>query len=69
MIKCHDKGMWTCIGRNGVPKKSFPDDVSAISAAKIVNMNNPDSLTKLVGYKCTHCHKYHLLSVMKRVRK
>ena len=37
MIKCVDKGIWTCIGRNGVPKKSYPDDKSAISAAKIVN--------------------------------
>jgi hypothetical protein len=69
MIKCYDKGRWTCIGRNGVPKKSFPDDVSAISAAKIINTSNPDSLTKLVGYKCSHCQKYHLLSVKKRIRK
>lgn len=66
MIKCVDKGIWTCIGRNGVPKKSFDDDKSAISAAKIINNNTPDSPTKLVAYKCTHCQKYHLLSVRRK---
>jgi hypothetical protein len=68
MIKCFDKGRWTCIGRNGTPKRSFEDDKSAISAAKIINNDNPNSPTKLVAYKCTHCQKYHLLSVIRKKR-
>ena len=46
MIKCVDKGIWTCIGRNGVPKKSYLDDKSAISADKIVNEKDPKQNTK-----------------------
>jgi len=68
MIKCVDKGFWTCIGRNGVPKKSYLDDKSAISAAKIVNEKDPKPDTKLVAYKCTHCNKYHLLTVRKKIK-
>lgn len=68
MIKCFDKGMWTCISRNGTPKKSYDDDKSAINAAKIVNEKNNNKYTKLVAYKCTHCQKYHLLTVNKKVR-
>ena len=65
MIKCVDKGIWTCIGRTGIPKKSYPDDKSAISAAKIVNEKDPKPKTKLVAYKCTHCGQFHLLTVNK----
>jgi hypothetical protein len=68
MIKCVDKGIWTCIGRSGVPKKSYVDDKSAISAAKIVNEKDPKTDTKLVAYKCTHCNKYHLLTVRKKIK-
>jgi hypothetical protein len=67
MIKCTDKGIWTCISRSGIPKKSYDTDNAAISAAKIVNLKDPKPDTKLVAYKCTHCQKYHLLSVMKKV--
>jgi hypothetical protein len=68
MIKCVDKGIWTCIGRNGVPKKSYTDDKSAISAAKIVNEKDPKQYTKLVAYKCSHCNQFHLLTVNKKIK-
>lgn len=68
MIKCVDKGIWTCISREGKPKKSFIDDKSAISAAKIVNEKDPKPDTKLVAYKCSNCGNYHLLTVKKRRR-
>jgi hypothetical protein len=68
MIKCVDKGIWTCISKNNMPKKSYPNDNAAISAAKIVNEKDPKQLTKLVAYKCTHCRQYHLLTVYKRRR-
>jgi len=67
MVKCTDKGKWTCISRNGLAKKAYPDDKTAISAAKIVNEKDPKLGTKLVAYKCTHCHQYHLLTVRKKL--
>lgn len=66
MIKCVDKGRWTCIGRTGIAKKAYPDANTAISAAKIVNEEDPKPNTKLVAYKCTHCNQYHLLTVKKK---
>ncbi len=66
MIKCVDKGRWTCISRSGVPKKCYPDSDTAISAARIVNEKDPKPNTKLVAYKCTHCNQYHLLTVNKK---
>jgi hypothetical protein len=66
MIKCTDKGIWTCISKSGVPKKSYPTSDAAISAAKKVNEYDPKPRTKLVAYKCTNCHKYHLLTVNKK---
>lgn len=68
MIKCTNKGIWTCISRQGKPKKGFEDDKSAISAAKIINKKDPKPDTKLVAYKCSNCSKYHLLTVKKRKR-
>lgn len=68
MIKCTDKGIWTCISRSGIPKKSYTNDKSAISAAKIVNEKDPQPYTKLVAYKCSHCHQYHLLTVNKKLK-
>lgn len=62
MIKCVDKGEFTCISRNGIPKKSYDTDNAAIAAAKIVNGKDPKPDTKLVAYKCCHCQKYHLLT-------
>lgn len=66
MVKCHDKGKWTCISGLGVPKKAYTTDTAAISAAKLVNEHDPKPTTKLVAYKCTHCHKYHLMTVKKK---
>ena len=68
MIKCHDKGIWTCIGKSGKPKKSYPTSDAAISAAKLVNEHDPKPDTKLVAYKCTHCSNYHLLTVKKKLK-
>ena len=68
MIKCVDKGIWTCIGRNGVPKKSYLNDKSAISGANIVNEKDRKQNTKLVAYKCKNCNKYHLLTVSKKMK-
>ena len=69
MIKCVNKGVWTCISRNGIPKKSYNDSDSAISAAKLVNKHHQKDTTKLVAYKCAYCHKYHLLTVNKKSNK
>ena len=69
MIKCHDKGIWTCRSRTGKPKTAYNDDTTAISAAKIVNEKYKNPNTKLVAYKCTHCYKYHLLTVNKKRNK
>jgi hypothetical protein len=68
MIKCTDKGKWTCISRLGLPKKAYETSDSAINAAKIVNEKDPKPNTKLVAYKCTHCNQYHLLTVKKKKR-
>jgi hypothetical protein len=68
MIKCVDKGRWTCFSRTGVPKKTYTTDTQAIAAAKTVNTRDPRVGTKLVAYKCAHCHGYHLLTVNKRQR-
>ncbi len=68
MIKCIDKGKWTCIGRSGKPKASYTTSNDAISAAKIINTNDSKPETKLVTYKCTHCHNYHLLTVKKKIK-
>lgn len=68
MIKCQDKGIFTCIGRNGIPKKRFNTSEEAIHAAKKINEKNPNTTTKLVGYKCTNCHGYHLTTHFKRIR-
>lgn len=56
----------TCISRSGIPKKAYKTSDWAISAAKIVNEKNTTPNTKLVAYKCTHCHQYHLLTVKKK---
>ena len=55
MIKCFDKGMWTCISRNGTPKKSYDDDKSAINAAKIVNEKNNFIPFNLQYFFCPKC--------------
>lgn len=49
-------------------KKSYDNSDAAISAAKLVNKHDPKETTKLVAYKCTHCYKYHLLTVNKKIK-
>lgn len=66
MIKCTDKGIWTCIAKSGKPKKSFETDTDAINFAKWANKKFENPETKQVAYKCTQCHKYHLLTVNKK---
>jgi hypothetical protein len=60
MIKCTDKGFFTCISSDGKPKASFDTSDEAINKAKYLNQKYPKKNQKLVGYKCTNCHKYHL---------
>ena len=60
MIKCVDKGIYTCISRSGIPKKKYTSDNDAIYAAKFQNIKFPNSHQKLVAYKCSHCFCYHL---------
>ncbi len=66
MIKCIDNGMWTCIRRDGTPKKSYTNQDSAINAAKLVNEKDPKENTKLVAYKCANCIGYHLTTKFKK---
>lgn len=68
MIKCYDKGIWTCISKNGKPKKSFKTSDDAINFAKWANNKFDSEDTKQVAYKCTNCHQYHLLTVKKRIK-
>lgn len=69
MKKCIDKGIFTCIGRNGTPKKKFETAEHAIHAAKLINTKNSESTTKLVGYKCSNCHGYHLTTHFKKIKR
>lgn len=41
------------------PKMAYDTLDSAILSAKKMNIYDKQ-LTKLVGYKCTHCQKYHI---------
>ena len=68
MIKCVDNGIMTCISKNGNPKNRYRSADLAIRAAKISNDKYSNGLTKLVAYKCTHCHYYHLTTKSKRIR-
>lgn len=69
MIKCKDNGIYTCISKNGNPKNRYDSDNEVIEEAKRLNKKYFSETTKLVGYKCTQCHKYHLTTVKKRIRK
>lgn len=68
MIKCVNKGIWTCISKSGIPKKSYDNSDTAIAAAKLINEHNSKETSKLIAYKCTHCQKYHLLTVNKKIK-
>jgi len=68
MIKCNDNGRMTCVPRSGKPKSKWETSDEAIENAKYINNKYPKKDSKLVAYKCTHCHKYHLTTKKKRIR-
>ena len=68
MIKCVDNGRMTCIGKDGNHKNRYDTSEQAIAVAKHRNEVFPKRATKLVAYKCSHCHYYHLTSKPKRKR-
>lgn len=69
MVKCVDHGVFTCISKNGNPKSRWDTSEEAIIYAKYLNNKfHKDDDLKLVGYKCTHCYKYHLTTHTKRKR-
>lgn len=41
------------------PKKKFDTQEEAIEQCKKLNAR-PQQITKLVPYKCPHCHKFHI---------
>lgn len=65
MIKCVNKGKYTCINKTGLLKKAYVNQVEAISAAKTYNTKFPKVGAKLVAYKCIYCFKYHLTTRFK----
>lgn len=69
MIKCKDNGIYTCISKQGKNKSRWDTDKEAIDYAKYLNEKYPLPDTKLVAYKCTHCHFFHLTSVKKNKKK
>lgn len=68
MIKCKDNGVMTCVSKNGNAKSRWKTDTEAINNAKYLNEKYPSEQTKLVAYKCTNCHHYHLTTRPKRQR-
>ena len=69
MIKCKDNGKMTCVSKSGKPKSRWKTSDEVIKQAKYLNKKYPKKDTKLVGYKCSNCHHYHLTTTKKRVRK
>ncbi len=63
MIKAIDNGKYSCISKNGNPKSRWDTSEEVIAKAKYLNEKNHEKNTKLVGYKCPNCHKYHLTTV------
>ena len=49
MIKCTDKGFFTCISSDGKPKVSFDTSDEAINKAKYLNQKYPKKNQKLVS--------------------
>ena len=68
MIKSKDFGHLNCISKAGNLKSRWNTSDEVIAAAKYQNTKYPSEETKLVGYKCSHCHYYHLTTVKKRQR-
>lgn len=67
MIKGIDNGQFSCISKTGKEKSRWDTDEEAIKNAKYINTKYPEKDTKLVPYKCTNCHKYHLTT--KQIKK
>lgn len=68
MIKCVDKGLFTCLSRDGKPKSRWATSEEAINNAKYINTKYPSDNKKLVAYKCTHCNYYHLTTKYKKTK-
>lgn len=66
MIKGAKIGKWSCVAKNGKPKKKFGTPELVIKAAKKHNATSKNPYKKLVGYKCAYCHKYHLTMKSKK---
>lgn len=70
MIKSTDNGIYSCISKSGKEKNRYNSSDEVIAEAKRVNKKyHSDKPSKVVGYKCPHCHYYHLTTTRKRVRK
>lgn len=65
MIKGVNKGVYSCISKNGTPKSRWDNQDEVIEKAKYLNKRYPKVDSKLVGYKCPNCHKYHLTTKFK----
>lgn len=68
MVKGINKGIFSCISKNGNPKSRWKTAEEAISNAKYLNKKNNQTDRKLVGYKCPNCHFYHLKTNFKIVK-
>ena len=66
MVKCKHNGALTCVSKSGKPKNRYNTDSEVIKEAKRVNKKYFSETTEVVGYKCTHCHHYHLTTVKKK---
>lgn len=60
MIKGKNYGEFSCLSSSGAPKSRWDTADEAIANAKYINKTYPEDDTKLVAYKCSHCHHYHL---------
>jgi hypothetical protein len=68
MIKCKDNGSLTCFSKSGKLKSRWDTQGEAIDQAKYLNKKfHKEDEFKLVAYKCTNCHKYHLTTTKKRI--
>ena len=68
MIKCVDKGLFTCLSRDGKPQSRWLTSDEAIENAKYLNKKWVNENSKLVAYKCTHCNHYHLTTKFKKIK-
>ena len=63
MQKGLNNGLYSCISKGGNPKSAWNTSDEVIDKAKRINNYNQSKETKLVGYKCPQCFKYHLKTV------